>query len=231
MMKDLFSLHFIRFIFFINFQTLFVCHGKKMFRVCCRFRTMKRHEDEYAAFRKEKRTNIDDRQDRSHANLVNTVQPHHCTGSYCLRKKISTQCEVCRFNYPKAHIKQTELSFERHGTNIHGDIYYKVVISTRRNDPILNNFSRVAIDRGRSNMDWQIVLDAVVCMEYITKYTAKAEKTSKECLKVKNTFIFFIPPQIYKILNISFHQILIVVLICQRFLNETTFAVNLPLLL
>lgn len=64
----------------------------------------------------------------------------------------------------------------------------------RRNDPILNNYSRIAIERGRSNMDWQMVMDPVVCMEYVAKYTAKAEKASKECLKVMDAVVYNADP-------------------------------------
>lgn len=86
----------------------------------------KDHTDEYEDFQKEKKQHVDDLINRQHAEMVNTTQAHDCTGTYCLRTRKATNIQECKFDFPKTQCSHTSLKFKRHGTNLSGDIYYKV---------------------------------------------------------------------------------------------------------
>ncbi len=118
--------------------------------------------------------------------LVNRLQsPHNCEKGGCNRTSIKTHKDECRFHFPRPIEKLTHIEFKPHGKNPFGDILYRAHIFTRRNDPLVNNHIPVFLSAWRANMDFQIIMDPVACAQYIAKYTAKAEKSSKK----HNTFM------------------------------------------
>jgi len=145
--------------------------------------------EQYTAFTEEY-AKFEDAIDLDHAKLLTSVQLHRCSSpTYCQRLKKATKTYECRFGFPHCYCFETKLEFERHGVNEHGDIYYKIVIKTRRNDPIINKFCRFVFDHARCNFDMSMVLDPIVCMQYIVKYTAKAEVKTKNASEVMNAIV------------------------------------------
>ena len=55
----------------------------------------------------------------------------------------------------------------------------KTTLVTKRNDSRVNNHQRLMLQSWRANCDIQIVLDYHACIEYLVKYTSKAEKKSQ----------------------------------------------------
>ena len=57
-----------------------------------------------------------------------------------------------------------------------GGKHFRVGIVAERNDPRVNRHQRIQLQGWRANCDIQLVLDHHACIEYLTKYAAKAEK-------------------------------------------------------
>lgn len=116
--------------------------------------------------------------DTDYVDLLNTVQRHtHCSSNYCLRKRQSESDLKWRFNFPFEPSMTTKLEFEP----IHSkdkNCQYKVKVTTKRNDPRLNNHQRVQLQGWRANCDIQVVIDYHACLEYLTKYASKGEPRS-----------------------------------------------------
>jgi len=111
------------------------------------------------------------------SQLVNSVQKHVCSSSYCLRSNNRNGEMICRFDYPFQLSSKTCLEFRK----IHskeGNIKYRAEIKTVRNDPRLNRYQRVQLQGWRANCDISVVIDYTSCVEYLTKYAAKPEKIS-----------------------------------------------------
>ncbi len=109
--------------------------------------------------------------------MVNGVQgPHKCSRGYCVWTRKSDNKDVCKKKFPFDYQLKTNIVFEPHGRNACGDIYYRSVIKTRRNDSLINPFIPVMLDHWRANLDFQIVIDAVACAEYIANTLPKLKK-------------------------------------------------------
>ncbi len=101
----------------------------------------------------------DDERTRLHERLVNGLQgPHDCTKGYCLRKRKADGVKVCKKKFPHDFQVRTDVKFEPHGRNAQGEIFYRTVIKTRRNDQLINPFIPVMLDYWRANLDFQIVM-------------------------------------------------------------------------
>ena len=119
-----------------------------------------------------------------YVHLLNSVERHAtCSTKYCLQQDDKSEL-YCRFNFPYDNCAETRLEFEPINTKT-GDIKYKAVIVTKRNDSRLNRHQRLQLQGWRANCDIQIVIDYHACLEYLVKYTSKAEKASSV---VKNAF-------------------------------------------
>ncbi len=116
----------------------------------------------------------DEELNKDYAELVNSVQRHRGCTSYCKRYKNGR--EICRFGFPLNDAVQptTTLDFEDKK-----DGSFKVILTTKRNDPRMNKHCRCQSANFRSNVDMQIVLDWTACVNYIAKYAAKAETKSE----------------------------------------------------
>ena len=119
-----------------------------------------------------------------YVHLLNSVERHTtCSTKYCLQQDDKSELH-CRFNFPYDNCAETRLEFEPINTKT-GAIKYKAVIVTKRNDSRLNRHQRLQLQGWRANCDIQIVIDYHACLEYLVKYTSKAEKASSV---VKNAF-------------------------------------------
>jgi len=153
------------------------------------FTTDPKYVAQYAQY-KEEYIKYEETVELDHAKLLHSVQLHRCSSpTYCQRQDKATGVYECRFGFPHCYCFKTHLVFERHGVNESGDIYYKIVIKTRRNDPLINKFCRFVFDHSRCNVDMSIVLDPIICMQYITKYTAKAEVKTKNASEAMNVIV------------------------------------------
>ena len=119
-----------------------------------------------------------------YVHLLNSVERHTtCSTKYCLRQNDKSELH-CRFNFPYDNCPDTRLDFEPINTKT-GETKYKAVIVTQRNDSRLNCHQPLQLQGWRANCDIQIVIDYHACLEYLVKYTSKAEKASSV---VKNAF-------------------------------------------
>ena len=117
-------------------------------------------------------------------HLLNSVERHTtCSTKYCLRQNDKSELH-CRFNFPYDDCPATTLDFEQINTKT-DETKYKAVIVTKRNDSRLNRHQPLQLQGWRANCDIQIVIDYHACLEYLVKYTSKAEKASSV---VKNAF-------------------------------------------
>ena len=112
--------------------------------------------------------------DADFENLINSTQKHVCS-AYCLRDK--GKGLECRFNYPFECSSQTRIEFSKINTK-DGSIKYRAEIILARNDTRLNRTQRVQLQGWRANCDLSVIIDYHTCLEYLTKYAAKAEKLS-----------------------------------------------------
>lgn len=116
---------------------------------------------------------------KDYVDLLNSVQRHtQCSTKYCLRKTKNSDELKCRFNFPFDNCNKTTIEFEKIHTKDNSD-KYRAKIVNQRNDPRVNRHHRFQLQGWRANCDLQIVIDYHACLEYLTKYTAKSEKTSE----------------------------------------------------
>ena len=107
--------------------------------------------------------------ERALGELLNRVQRHKCTPSYCLGKD-KTGTIVCRFKFPFELADEDAIIFDEKG---------EPKFISRRNDALINNFIILLIEIWRGNMDGKPLLTLEACVNYIAKYTAKPENKSK----------------------------------------------------
>ena len=117
--------------------------------------------------------------DSDYADLVNSVQRHtQCNSSYCLRYNASKKESYCRFNFPMELNNETKIEYEQ-VCNSKSEMNYRPIVVLRRNDSRLNRHNRIQLQGWRANVDVQAIIDHYACLEYITKYASKSERTSK----------------------------------------------------
>lgn len=99
-----------------------------------------------------------------YVHLLNSVE-RHTTGStkYCLPQDDKSELH-CRFNFPYDNHAETRLEFELINTKT-GDIKYKAVIVTTRNDSRLNRHQPLRLQGWRTNCNIQIVIYYHACLE------------------------------------------------------------------
>jgi hypothetical protein len=121
---------------------------------------------------------------QKHLDIVNVVNRHYQCGPWCLRKTKNSQTKVCRYHFPFELCTETHLEFSARSTNSAGEVFYRVKIVTKRNDPLLNNYNSLFLDYWRANLDFQLIVDPVAVMEYMCKYASKPEKASQEAVAI-----------------------------------------------
>ncbi|KAE8749141.1 hypothetical protein FOCC_FOCC004047 [Frankliniella occidentalis] len=109
------------------------------------------------------------------AQLLNRVQRHTIhKESYCLRKNKKTKKRECRFGFPK-YLQDTssyKIDPETH------DIEF----TSKRNDPLLNNFNDYIIQTWRANIDISPVMSKQALINYLAKYISKPERESNKLI-------------------------------------------------
>ena len=129
--------------------------------------------------------------ENDYIDCVNTFQRHKtCRAGYCLRtRKVVTKehpegelQEYCRFDSPWEVRDTTALTFEETELK-NGDKKFVAKITPKRNDPLVNTHSRFDVQHWRANTDTQLILDATMCLKYITKYVSKNEKKSGQLIR------------------------------------------------
>ncbi|XP_052130984.1 uncharacterized protein LOC127751444 [Frankliniella occidentalis] len=93
------------------------------------------------------------------AELVNRVQRHSCSTSYCLKKR-NRIVRDCRFGFPKDLQESSELSVSDGG--------HEIVF--QRNDQFVNNFNPWILQTWRSNIDFSPIVSERILYKYIAKY-------------------------------------------------------------
>lgn len=112
-----------------------------------------------------------------YVDLLNSVERHTtCSTKYCLRQNDKSEL-TCRFHFPFDSCNNTRIDFDPINTKT-GEIKYRATIVTKRNDSRLNRHQPLQLQGWRANCDIQIILDYHACLEYLVKYTSKAEKMS-----------------------------------------------------
>ena len=71
----------------------------------------------------------------------------------------------------KTYIKYNKVSFR-------GESYFRPEIVAKRNDPRVNRHQQIQLQGWRAKCDIQLIIDHNVCIEYLAKYTSKAENLS-----------------------------------------------------
>ena len=119
--------------------------------------------------------------DEDYQTLANCVQRHVCRpNGYCRNK----QTKLCRFHFPKANQKRTEIVF----SEISKDIVRADIVNSR-NDPYMNIHNRTMLQHWRANVDIQLILDAHAAMSYMVKYASKAERSGSSLQSIIKTII------------------------------------------
>ncbi|KAK3917404.1 ATP-dependent DNA helicase RRM3 [Frankliniella fusca] len=112
------------------------------------------------------------------AELLNKVQRHSCSSSYCIRKNKKTGVTECRFKFPFEMETVSQLKLNESGS-------YELL--TARNDELLNKYNKYIIQSWRANMDISPCLSKEALLSYLTKYVTKSEVKSRhleETMKV-----------------------------------------------
>ena len=111
-----------------------------------------------------------------YANLVDRCNRHQHTSNYCqLNGK-------CRFLFPRL-ISETmrvvvlETSYKT-GLSINSYRKNQISILARTNDGWLNNHSPIAMRSFCANQDMSLLISEDECINYVAKYSSKAEKIS-----------------------------------------------------
>ena len=106
------------------------------------------------------------------SQLLSRVQRHTRCTAYCLRlpKGAPTNSvKICRFKYPKETVEQSSVTYDKRG---------KISFTLKRNDPLLNPYHPALIQGWRANCDMILIADQQAIVQYIAKYTSKAEQRS-----------------------------------------------------
>ena len=120
-----------------------------------------------------------EKKEMDYIDLINSVQRHtRCSTSYCLKKSKDLQELHCRFHFPFSTCEKSHLKIEKVNSK-DKRLKMKTTLVTKRNDSRVNNHQRLMLQSWRANCDIQIVLDYHACIEYLVKYTSKAEKKSQ----------------------------------------------------
>ena len=109
---------------------------------------------------------------RDGAELVNRVQRHIHNRLSCIRKKRGSNVEFCRFNFPQDVRDEPAL--------LSDPITKRYTFYPRRNDPLINKFNMSLMRVWRANMDISPVTSRQALIQYVAKYTAKAESSRSE---------------------------------------------------
>ncbi|KAJ3459135.1 hypothetical protein MRS44_015208 [Fusarium solani] len=108
--------------------------------------------------------------------VVNRVQRHMCTATYCQRRKRLNNGQLsaetsCRFHFPRETHTHPILS---RNLNPNYPVY-----DGARNDTQLNNFNRTIIISWLANIDVSPCTSSSAVINYVVKYVGKAEKKSE----------------------------------------------------
>ena len=127
--------------------------------------------------------------------IINKVQHHFCHPSYCRRRKKQGEDTVdCCFGFPKqARPNRTTIMITQKTTK-DGTKRHFVDIVAKRNDSWLNSHLRPVTDIWLANTDFQLIVDVVKVIGYMTKYVTKADtqlsrgarKVFKEIVEMPN---------------------------------------------
>ena len=121
---------------------------------------------------------VDNEQD--YIELINKLQRHICcSSSYCLRTKRNRQM-LCQFGYP---IECNDRTFIRSDKNGQPEMV------TARNDLYINPHNRLQLQGWRANVDLKPVLSIHAALQYISKYTSKAEPRSASFTEIFNQIL------------------------------------------
>ena len=95
--------------------------------------------------------------------------------NFCMRHTCSEKClknGKCRFKYPKDLQTETTIDYKKIKRK-DGQIRWKIILKTKRNDGRLNSHNVDQLLGWRGNVDLQIIVDAEDCKVYTTKYVGK----------------------------------------------------------
>ena len=100
--------------------------------------------------------------------IINRVQRHKCGTAYCQRVNRRTGATYCRFRFPMPLLERPEL---RKGE---GEGYYRLY--AKRNDPDMNNYSRLVSMAWLANTDISPCTGEHAVVHYMSKYVSKGEE-------------------------------------------------------
>jgi ATP-dependent DNA helicase PIF1 len=104
------------------------------------------------------------------SQLVNRVQRHICTDTYCQRLNKKTGQKECRFYFPDEHWDEAEIKQHPERSWLQ---YYPP-----RNDGWVNKYNRLLSLAWQANTDVSPCTSMTAVIEYIVKYAGKVEKVS-----------------------------------------------------
>lgn len=111
----------------------------------------------------------EDSLENDYIELVNCTQRHVCRKEgYCLSKKKGME-NLCRFGYPFENSVNTKLIFTENNSKI------DVELRLARNDPYLNQHSRLIAHAWRANVDQSAVINYSAAVNYMVKYATKSK--------------------------------------------------------
>jgi ATP-dependent DNA helicase PIF1 len=120
------------------------------------------------------------------SQLVNRVQRHVCTESYCLRLNKKTNVRECRFYFPDDPVPRDNAEIKPHSERSWLQYY------PPRNDAWVNKYSRLLSMAWQANMDISPCTSMIAVIEYIVKYAAKYEKKSESYKDLAGKLIPFV---------------------------------------
>jgi ATP-dependent DNA helicase PIF1 len=118
------------------------------------------------------------------SSVVNWVQGHACSKSYCLRFNKAKGVEECRFYLPAELLDEAVVA--KHPSHSYMHFY------PARNDQYLNKYNRLVTIGWQANTDVSPCTSTTAVMEYVVKYAGKLEKASQSYRELAQIVIPFV---------------------------------------
>ena len=120
------------------------------------------------------------------SSVINRVQRHACSDTYCMRKKKGSEEIACRFHFP--HEPRTEPTVAR----INNGQWHTFLPA--RNDDRLNGYNRAISLGWLANTDVSPCTSSHAVINYIAKYCSKAETKTKAYKEVVQQLLPTVTP-------------------------------------
>jgi ATP-dependent DNA helicase PIF1 len=120
------------------------------------------------------------------SQLINRVQRHICTDTYCLRINKHTKVRECRFYFPDDPVPRDYPEIKKHPERSWLQYY------PPRNDAWVNKYNRALSMSWQANTDISPCTSMTAVIEYVVKYAAKYEKKSTSYMQMATNILPYV---------------------------------------